>query len=295
MDIPTAYGILKQCTGIETDAHTNRLIACMVHEPSPLNLGGQQLLPQYQFDDVRRKYIPSVTFYTDGSLRTIALEDSTRFPTPLGNFPAEYLTFYPDGSLCRLFPLNGKISAYWSEKEEFARSEPFSFTLPIGQFRCKIISLHFYASGSLRSITIAPGEHIQLQTPVGPLAARIGFSLYENGSIDSLEPVGGTTIPTPIGNIPVFDPFALGIHADRNSLHFDIQGNLQSLHTTHAFRLRTPEQTLVIEPARKPSPLDDELLLTLPTIVHFHKDSITFQRRDKTWEVPCKSTSFQVL
>ena len=48
MDIPTAYGILKQCTGIETDAHTNRLIACMVHEPSPLNLGGQQLLPQYQ-------------------------------------------------------------------------------------------------------------------------------------------------------------------------------------------------------------------------------------------------------
>jgi hypothetical protein len=53
------------------------------------------------------------------------------------------ITFYEDGSIESLFPLNGQISAFWSEEEEGALARKFDFTFheritidtPIGKIK----------------------------------------------------------------------------------------------------------------------------------------------------------------
>jgi hypothetical protein len=56
------------------------------------------------------------------------------------------------------------------------------FDLPVGKFSAKTISLHFYRSGALKSLTLWPGQRITIETPVGPVRTRTGFSLHENDS-----------------------------------------------------------------------------------------------------------------
>jgi hypothetical protein len=292
MDISTRYGWLYDCINVER-SKDGSLISCMVQKPSALLVQEQELIPQYHFGEVQRKYIPSVTFRADGSLRTLSLDQRTGFPTPLGNVPAEYLTFYASGKLCRIFPLNSKISAYWSEKEEFSRMEPLAFDLPGTQFKAKIICLHFYESDMLRSLTLAPGEIIQLTSPIGAIQTRIGFALREDGSLESLEPTNGTTVSTPIGSIPAFDPFALGIHADKNSLHFSADG-LLSLKTTAAFRIQKHDHIVDIYPCKKPSPLDDNIRLSLPTTVRFSNTQVAFLKEDQTLQFPYRECSFSI-
>ena len=103
------------------------------------------------------------------------------------------------------------------------------FDLPVGNFRAKVIAIHFYPGGALKSLTLWPGEIIRIQTPLGEMAVRAGFSLYENGRVKSVEPARPLEIDTPLGTITAFDPEIIGMHADQNSVQFGPAGELLSL------------------------------------------------------------------
>ncbi len=190
------------------------------------------LVPQYKNPGIRRKDARALSFYKDGNLRSISLEKQTGITTPIGTFPAELITFYEDGALDSLFPLNGQIGFSWSEEEEGQLANEFNFNFPFGQFTAKISGIRFYKNGSVRSLILWPGEIIQISTPAGELPVRIGFKLYEDGSLESVEPAEPVFIKTPVGPIKIFDAAALAVDADRNSLKFDRRGNLISLATS---------------------------------------------------------------
>ncbi|MFA6849004.1 MAG: hypothetical protein WCS30_01490 [Selenomonadaceae bacterium] len=282
MNIKTKYGSLNDCINPEYYPD-GALHTCIVKEKSPLSFPTAILptgiaIPQYHHDEVRRKYIASLTLYPAGTLRSLSLDESTNVQTSLGVFPAEFITFYESGAIKRLFPLNGKLSGYWSEKDEFARSVPFAFHFSFGDFTAKIISLHFYEDGALSSLTLAPGEIIKLHTSVGELSIRTGFSLYHDGRIESVEPANDTKIKTPLGMIKVFDPAVIGIHADKNSLQFK-NNHLYSLKTTAPIAIPSPgKPCTVITPIKKPSPLDETIIITEPMTLTFHKNEFTILR-----------------
>ncbi|MDR3209611.1 MAG: hypothetical protein LBT36_03175, partial [Oscillospiraceae bacterium] len=84
-----------------------------------------ELIPYYT-ETARRKLKYSVEFYKSGAVKAVALEDRQELQTPIGEFPAELVTFFETGELKRFFPLDGKISGFWSEEEERALGIPFT-------------------------------------------------------------------------------------------------------------------------------------------------------------------------
>ena len=179
-----------------------------------------ELVPAYT-ETHRRKVKYSVEFFRNGMIKAVSLDEQQEIQTPIGEFPAELVTFFETGELKRFFPLDGKISGLWSEEEEKKLAIPFSFDLSFTKFTAVITSVGFYKDGDIRSITLFPGETIIIQTQYGEISVRGGFSLYESGELESLEPSRQTQIQTPIGVIAAFDPNAVGVNADSNSLAFD--------------------------------------------------------------------------
>lgn len=209
-----------------------QLEECRLNERNIIPTRYGELIPHYSPPGVRDKELKSISFYESGTVRSIALETRTDIPTPLGSFPAELVTFHPDGSLDSIFPLNGQIGFGWSEQEEAALAESVRFDFPFGSFSAKPIGLRFYPGGALRSLILWPGELISVSTPVGPIPVRIGFKLHENGALASVEPAFPVAVPTPLGPVKAYDATALGMDADLNSLRFDPVGNLSDLSTS---------------------------------------------------------------
>ena len=268
MDIKTNYGKLIACTR-EEYYHNGTLAGCILQEKNTVKTKVGDLVPQYHYDDLRRKYINSLTFYETGNLKSISLETNTKIQTSIGNFPAEFITFYPSGAIKRIFPLNGRLSGYWSETQENELAIPFNFNFVFAKFTAKIISLHFYETGKLCSLTLHPNEVIQLTTPFGNISVKTGFSLDQYGNINSLEPAKPTPIATPIGKIHAFDPQSIGIHADRNSLEFSETGDIVSIKTTDQIIITTKDTVDFIKPIEKMSPLDDNDTIILPLTLTF--------------------------
>jgi antitoxin component YwqK of YwqJK toxin-antitoxin module len=184
-----------------------------------------ELVPSY-IETNRRKNKYSVEFYKNGMVKAIALNEVQEIQTPIGEFPAELVTFYETGELKRFFPLDGQISGIWSEQDEKALAIPLSFDLSFTSFTAIISGVAFYQSGNIRSVTLFPGETISIKTEFGEILTRNGFSLYESGKLESLEPAAPTLIKTPAGRLNAFDPNAVGIHADVNSLVFGEDGDV---------------------------------------------------------------------
>ncbi|MBP2634075.1 MAG: hypothetical protein H6Q70_4703 [Firmicutes bacterium] len=273
MNIETNYGTLMDCT--REEYHCNGILAgCILQEKNILKTAVGDLVPQYNHDDLRRKYINSLTFYESGDLKSISLEASTEIQTPIGTFSAEFITFYPSGILKRIFPLNGRLSGYWSEAQESELAIPFDFDFDFAKFTAKIISLHFYETGELYSLTLAPTEVINITTPAGTIAIKTGFSLDKQGNITSVEPAKPTPIATPIGKIHAFDPQNIGIHADRNSLEFSETGDIVSIKTIDQFIITTKEAVDFIKPIERMSPLDDNETIILPLTLTFATDEV---------------------
>lgn len=281
MTITTPQGILSAVSLPEYNAD-GRLIACRVNEKSPLLTPLGSLIPQYGEEHVRRRFTKSVSFYDSGKLHSIALENQTPIKTPLGVFPAELVTFYESGALKRLFPLNGKISGYWSEEDEAALVEPLAFDLPVGRFQAKIISLHFYGDGALKSLTLFPKQVLSLSTPAGRLPVRNGFSLYESGAVKSVEPAMPVPVMTPLGLIHAYDANAVGINADHTSLAFSETGAIKSLVTstdditvTDAANREILITPISTQAAEDDDAGEDELLLS-PVSITFEQSRILF-------------------
>ena len=155
--------------------------------------------------------------------------------------PAELVTFYDTGELKRIFPLDGKVSGFWSEEDERGFNVPLNFEFDFASFSALISGLCFYKNGCIRSVTLFPNEIIRIgHEPNGTIDVRHGFSLHESGRLQSLEPASPVKLRTPIGTLTAFDPNAVGINADMNSLCFDEQGRIISLITAgdriHTYR-----------------------------------------------------------
>ena len=256
----------------------NAVMSCMLDEANTLETVCGTLIPKWQ-EDVRKKGIPSLTFHHDGILKSIALETQTLVSTPLGKLPAEFLTFYPGGELRRIFPTNGKLTAYWSEEEEAALCPTLSFALHCGAFRAKVTSIHFYPGGALRSMSFWPGETVVLRAFQGFMPTRIGFSLYENGSLESVEPPYPMAIDTPIGAISAFDPDALGVHGDSNSLAYNPDGSLRSIKTAGSkIEIITPERkSIYFSPTLRQDSLLDDSTVVVPVSISFTPESVTLE------------------
>jgi len=237
-----------------------------------------ELIPAYT-ETHRRKNKYSVEFYQSGTIKKIALDAIQEVQTPLGELPAELVMFFETGELKRVFPLDGKISGMWSEQEEKSLAIPLSFELPFTAFTAIIGGIAFYRSGVIRSITLFPGETIPIATKYGEIIARNGFSLYESGKLESLEPSAPIVIQTPIGKITAFDPNALGVNADINSLAFDEDGKIIALTTVHnRIAAQTAEGQLVqFTPREVVNPLDDESMITEGLKISFDYDTDTVQ------------------
>lgn len=275
MEIGTRYGTLHSCFG-EEYYEDGMLKGCNFDAENRLDTGCGVLIPHYGPEDVRNKYGKTIGFYRSGQIRRIALENITGVQSPIGVFPAELITFYENGAICRIFPLNGRITGFWTEEDEEKLAAPLHFSFDFGDFSAKIISVHFYQSGSIQSITLFPKERITLRSPLGEIRVRTGFSLYEEGTLESLEPAEPTPVPTRIGTLHAYDSNPIGITADRNSLWLEPGGTVARLSTvTDKIIVQTPEARLeTVAPVQQPSPLDDRATITLPVKAEFKAGTV---------------------
>lgn len=274
--------IVKKLTGVTSAyCYENGAIRdCTLNEKNVITTEYGDLIPKYGDEEVRRKTNHSVSFYQSGTIKSISLEKQAGIKTPLGTFPAELVTFYESGALKRIFPLNGQISGYWTEEDEEKLCDSYQFYFPFGNFKTKIINLYFYESGSLKGMTLWPGEFVILKTNLGLMPVRTGFSLYEDGKLESVEPAYEFTIETPIGYVDVFDENALGMSGDNNnSLCFDKKGHIKSLVTSRSkIAVFNKDGSLdVIEPSVKPDPLEDNSLIMEPLKISFEGHYVKFE------------------
>jgi len=231
------------------------------------------LLPQYENCTVRRKYINPVTFYSNGNIKSIALHEQTMIPTPIGLLPAELLTFYENGNLKRLFPLNGKISAYWTEENEYDLAVELDFSFKFSNFKKKVIAIYFYEFGSVKGLTFWPNDSISIESPLGEVDTRIGLTLYPNGKLKSFEPNKPLAVKTPIGEIIAYNPQAIGINGDMNSCSFYEDGSIQSMATANSLITVTDQyrNQEIWGPSFSPSLLDINKTETIPLWLEFNE------------------------
>ncbi|WP_432738251.1 hypothetical protein [Maridesulfovibrio sp. FT414] len=206
--------------------------SCSPVEECVLLTEAGELTPQFSTDDLRRKTVQAVHFYENGNVKTLPLERITPVFTPSGIIPAEMVTFYESGRVKRVFPLNGKLSGYWTQEDEEKLAGRLTLETPAGPLNVKVIGLCFYESGALRSITLWPGETVTLKTPCGAVKTRIGMSFSPEGRLVSLEPAEPVQVRTPAGIITAYDSDAVGINGDSGSLVFGDNGEVLRLVTT---------------------------------------------------------------
>lgn len=234
----TKYGALQGITHAKYHESGN-LERCTLEKPNMIALPPYGVfIPQYedQYTDEKRKkqLSKSLTFYEDGTIASMVLQDTVPIVTSIGSLPAEMINFHESGTIKRIFPVYGTISAFWTEADEHRASPELTLDLPTGTFEGKIINLSFYPDGAFKSVTLWPSDSLLIQTPVGRIRTRIGFCLYPDGTIKSVEPNSVLEVDTPIGTIPAYDPDALGMDGGSNSLVFALDGSIESLFTSTA-------------------------------------------------------------
>lgn len=210
------------------------------------------------------------------------MEKQSNAYTSLGVFPSELITFYDNGNLNRIFPLNGQINGYLSEEDEGKLAESYHFDLSVGSFSAKIIALRFFKSGRLRGLTLWPGETIEIKTPIGVMEVKTGFTLYEDGQLETLEPAKPEIIHTELGSFLSFDADALGIHGDDNSLAFTLDGALRRLKTTtHGIAIRDQDGNMThVGPKEVPSYVDISESVIMPMTVTMEETTVTIYNGD---------------
>lgn len=280
-NIITKYGDLQGIINI-SQTKNDTVNEYTLDKKSTLKTPYGELIPLYKPNSERHKYIKSVSFYTNGNIESIYLQAQTKINTPVGIIPAELITFYESGNIKRVFPLNGKITAYWSEEDEYNLAEDISLNLTTGKLNRKLISLCFFESGKIKSITLWPKNFVTLNSPIGTVSSRIGLSFFENGSLSSFEPKSPTPIETKIGIINAFDSTALGIHGDSNSVKFSKDGVLISL-TTPTDQVEVTKASgskSIYRPLLKKSVIDDVSMEIIPLKISFDSDTVIFNNFD---------------
>jgi hypothetical protein len=226
----TKYGPLKSI--INAEFYQNDMLNhCMVEEESVLDTPYGKMIPTYSRTDVRKKYRESISFYEDGTLASIYLENREKIRTPLGTMEMELLTFYPSGKIKKLFPLYGQCSGYWTEEDEYRLAKKVTLLILGKEVRVSPLCIGFYETGAIKSLTIWPKEKLAIPTRYGEVATKFGMDFYESGKLKSVEPVFGTKLKTKWGILEPFDCKNLRLTAENNSLRFDENGRILSAKT----------------------------------------------------------------
>jgi hypothetical protein len=277
-----------------TTYDSGELKECKLGEYNLISTNYGDLVPQYGDPGVRKKQLKALSFYKSGKLKSISLENQTEINTPIGVFPAEMITFFEDGSINSLFPLNGQIGGFWSEEEEGALAQKYDFTFPFENFSAKIIGLRFYPGGNVRSLILWPNERIIIDTPAGKIPVRIGFKLFEDGSIESVEPAEPIIIETPIGSINAYDANAVGIQADTNSLRFDGNGRLTSLATFDIITVKKSSgEKKITFPKQKPGLMGE--FEKIPIKLIFNDDTVIIDDGIKEADYRIAECTFRIM
>lgn len=261
----------------------NSLKSCILGSENIIQTRYGKLIPQYNVisdENRQKKYRSSISFYKNGEMKSVALETQLPIETPLGIFPAELVTFYDSGVLKRVFPFNGRIDGFWSEENEGELCESFGFNLSAVSFTAKIISMHFYESGAVKSITLWPKEEIEVTVKDQVYKVRNGISFYEDGKIKSIEPAVNTFVKTSIGSLFAFDKDAIGIHGDTNSLVFSEEGEIIEVTTTHSgvkVEVKDQEKAELFEPLVVDSIIELDKKTILPLSIKIEKDKVVFK------------------
>lgn len=242
-------------------------------------VGDNTLIPRYSQPDPRSRDKESVERYEDGDLKSIYLESISEIQTSIGALPAEYITFYKNEKIHRVFSVYGQISGFWSEEEErellTKRTVKIGDILYSGMFSC----ICFYETGEVKSLTIWPGEHIEVDTDYGKIAVRYGIAFYKDGRIKSLEPEKSTVIDHLTGTYIAHNPLAVGVTGDDNSLWLDEKGKVVKLTTVLTGIKCTPlngEPEFELKAKLMLSPYDIMADILIPVEVVFDKEGISF-------------------
>jgi len=285
-----------------TTYESGEMKECKLNKYNLISTKYGDFIPQYKDPGVRKKDIKSLSFYKSGAIKSISLEEQTNVRTSIGIYPAELVTFFEDGSLHSIFPLNGQIGFSWSEKEEEELLQAYDFKFPFGTFYTKIIGLRFYPSGNTRSVILWPNQKIMIDTPAGIIPVRIGFQLYEDGTIESVEPDEPVCIETPIGPIYAFDITALAVDADDNSLKFDNSGRIVSLTTSNHIVVNgknnmdhsnNKTSKKVIEPSYRMGLLEDDFV-KVPFKINFDGEKVVIDNGLKAEEFMFEQWDFMI-
>lgn len=206
--------------------------------------------------ELRKKNKEPVTYHENGEIASIYFEEIRKVNTPLGEIDAEYLTFYPDGTLKRLFPSYGQISGYWTEEDEYSIAPEAEIALCGRTFRVHPLCIAFYPSGKVKSFTIWNRDTVTVDTKYGEVETNFGFDLREDGKLKSIEPVFGTKLETEKGVIYPFDTDNYRLSAENNSLVFDEEGYIVSVKTLRTgLRVSTGAGIINIRACKAQDPL----------------------------------------
>lgn len=294
-ELSTKYGIIKGIVSVQY-YRTGEVESCVVEKRNELVTSYGKLIPQYEDDGVRRKYTSSLSFYRDGALKSISLQQAMIINTQVGPILVEHVILYPSGNVKRVFPLNGKITGYWTEEDEYGLAQEYTFNFPLGEIRIKPIGVYFYDGGGVKSITIWPKERLRIGSPIGPVEVRYGMSFYANGQLQSCEPANPTPVKTPIGTMAAYDTTAIGVNADQNSLSFTTAGSIQSLVTSlNQVEVTTKDGVVhVFAPDMIPSLFNPDKMDTLPLHVQFYEDKVCFGKSEEFLieDITCKVGPF---
>lgn len=239
--LETQYGRVP-VEGLADRSPDGAVRAAYVDAAVPFETSLGRLTPQHTIDDRRRLHKPPVTFFPNGQVRSMPLETRTVVETPAGPLPAELVTFHENGAVARVFPLNGKLSGYWTEADEARLAETLRVQTSLGPVTARFVAVAFDPKGRLRSLTLWPGEEVTVRTPIGNAPVRLGLSFHPNGALRSVEPARPLETPTPVGPVWAYDPDAVGISGDDNSLVFDVHGSVSRIATVRtALTVRRPD------------------------------------------------------
>ncbi|MDR1486932.1 MAG: hypothetical protein LBT62_02895 [Deltaproteobacteria bacterium] len=292
--IETPLGLLKGAG--EVEFHVNgALKSVRLLERNTVITPSGPLAPAYTWGEIRRKHSSSITFFLNGAIKSLRLEQRTLIhqPRPM---VVERIAWYPQGQVKMLFPLDGRLSAYWTQKEEMSLAEPLDVALPDGSVLNKIhlISIGFHQNQALKSLTLWPGQRVQVATAYGTISARLGLDFYPDGSPKSLEPAKPTAVLTPLGSFMAYDPMAIGLNGENGSLAFAADQSLLSLKTLDEFTWENAGnsgQTEIFRPLTLPHPLNENAVERFPNKLEFIEQGVRIGfdvpgKKDRFFELP---------
>lgn len=273
--------------------NVGELKSCILQNKNILETEYGLLVPQYKDDSERRKLKSSLEFYKNGNIKKVYLQEKVFLETQAGIIPAESVMFYEDGCIKKIFPLDGKLTGFWTEHHEYELAEKLKIQTSVGVIENKIISISFYRSGEIKSLTLWPRERSIIKTPIGEAAVRTGISFYENGGIKSFEPAVMLVVETPIGSLRAYDIAPLGIHGDKNSLSFYEDGKIKSLYTsTDEILIKGKDEEYLCSPVETISMCSDEKKDIRPMKIEFEGEKVFLENRKTSFSI--KGFTFSV-